>query len=503
MKLADLMREVLGAEFGADPNLEIRSLDYDSRRIQTGGLFFAIQGGKVDGHAFISQALARGAVAIVSERASPAGLIESPQPAPAWIWVPKIRRALSEAGRAFYGHPEQRLRLVGVTGTNGKTTTDYLLESIFRAAGLKSGMFGTIEYHVAGKTLPAVNTTPESLDLVVNLAQLVGAHASIVAMEVSSHALAQERIWGFPFEAAIFTNLTRDHLDYHQTMEDYFHAKRRLFEGVGAPPPRLAVINSDDAWGARLLDLSFTRLLTFGMHSEASVRPKILSREPSLLRVTVLTPEGPLDVESALIGRPNLMNILGAVAAAQGLGISSEAIQQGINALRFVPGRFERVDAGQPFLTVVDYAHTDDALRNILTTARELTRGRLIVVFGCGGDRDRSKRPLMGEAAGSLADIVVLTSDNPRSEDPLAIINDALVGVQKTGKPCALEVDRAAAIQRALEQAHAGDAVVIAGKGHETYQVFKDKTVPFDDREVARRALESLGYSSRVEGETQ
>jgi UDP-N-acetylmuramoyl-L-alanyl-D-glutamate--2,6-diaminopimelate ligase len=492
---------VSGAEFSVDPGLEIRSLDYDSRRIELGALFFAIHGEKADGHAFIPQALARGAAAIVSERASPTGPTESPHPAPAWVRVPRIRRALSEASRTFYGHPEKALRLVGITGTNGKTTTAYLLESIFQAAGFTSGMFGTIEYHVAGKTLPAVNTTPESLDLVASLAQLVRVHASHVVMEVSSHALAQERIWGLPFEAAIFTNLTRDHLDYHQTMEDYFHAKRRLFEGVGAPPPGLAVINTGDAWGARLLDLPFARLLTFGMHSEATVRPKRFSQDASRLRATLLTPEGPLDVESPLIGRPNLMNILAAVAAAQGLGIAGERIQQGIQALRHVPGRFERVEAGQPFLVIVDYAHTDDALRNVLTTARELTRGRLIVVFGCGGDRDRSKRPLMGEAAGSLADVVVLTSDNPRGEDPLAIINDALVGVQKTGKPCILEADRAAAIHRALDQARDGDVVVIAGKGHETYQVFKDKTVPFDDREVARQALEKLGYATSVEAD--
>jgi UDP-N-acetylmuramoyl-L-alanyl-D-glutamate--2,6-diaminopimelate ligase len=498
MKLVDLMRGVPGAEFSVDPRLEVRSLDYDSRRIEPGGLFFAIHGDKADGHAFIPQALARGAVAVVSERALPASLTECGHSTPAWVRVPRIRPALSEAGRAFYGHPEQALRLVGITGTNGKTTTAYLLESIFQAAGLLSGMFGTIEYHVAGKTVPSVNTTPESLDLAASLAELVKAHASIAVMEVSSHALAQERVWGLPFAAAIFTNLTRDHLDYHQTMEDYFAAKRRLFEGIGTPPPGLAVINSDDAWAVRLLQLPFARLMTFGMHSQATVRPKLIRGNASSLHATLLTSAGPLDIESVLTGRPNLMNILAAVTAAQGLGIPGEIIRQGVKALCLVPGRFERVEAGQPFLVVVDYAHTDDALRNVLTTARELTRGRLIVVFGCGGDRDRSKRPLMGEAAGSLADFVVLTSDNPRSEDPFAIINDALVGVQKTGKPYTLEVDRATAIQGALEKARDGDVVVIAGKGHETYQVFKDKTVSFDDREVARQALASLGFTPSI-----
>ncbi|HXJ95995.1 MAG TPA: UDP-N-acetylmuramoyl-L-alanyl-D-glutamate--2,6-diaminopimelate ligase [Terriglobia bacterium] len=495
MKLSDLMRRIPEAEFGLDPDLEIRSLDYDSRRVQPGGLFFAIHGEKADGHAFIPQALARGAVAIVSERAVPGERSGSLQLTVPWVHVPRIRRALSAASRAFYGYPEKALRLVGITGTNGKTTTAYLLESIFQAAGLTTGMFGTIEYHVAGQTLPAVNTTPESLDLVRNLSELERARASIVVMEVSSHALAQERVWGFPFAAAIFTNLTRDHLDYHQTMEDYFQAKRRLFEGIGAAAPGLAAINIDDPWGARLLELAFPRLVTFGMSPEANVRPKQYSTDASRIRATLLTPEGPLDIESELTGRPNFMNIMAAVAAAQGLGIAGQAIEQGVQALRHVRGRFERVEAGQPFLVVIDYAHTDDALRNVLTTARELTRRRLIVVFGCGGDRDRSKRPLMGEAAGSLADVVVLTSDNPRSEDPLAIINDALVGVQKTGKPCILEPDRGTAIRQALDLAHDGDTVVVAGKGHETYQVFKDRTVPFDDREVARQALASLGHT--------
>jgi UDP-N-acetylmuramoyl-L-alanyl-D-glutamate--2,6-diaminopimelate ligase len=498
MKLSDLMRGIPEAEFGVDPDLEIRSLDYDSRRVEPGSLFFAIHGEKADGHAFIPQALARGAVAVVSERASTSKPTESTPSKVRWVRVPRIRRALSEASRAFYDHPEQALRLVGITGTNGKTTTAYLLESIFQAAGLTTGMFGTIEYHVAGKKLPAVNTTPESLDLARNLAELVRARASMVVMEVSSHALAQERVWRFPFAAAVLTNLTRDHLDYHQTMEDYFQAKRRLFEGIGAAPPALAVVNLDDPWGARLLELPFAHRITFGMRSEASVRPKQFSTDASRIRAALATPEGPLEIESELTGRPNLMNIMAAVAASQGLEIGGEDIRQGIQTLRHVPGRFERVEAGQPFLVVVDYAHTDDALRNVLTSARELTRRRLIVMFGCGGDRDRTKRPLMGEAAGSVADVVVLTSDNPRSEDPLAIINDALVGVQKTGKECILEPDRAAAIHQALDLAHDGDTVVIAGKGHETYQVFKDRTVPFDDREVARQALASLGYTASV-----
>jgi UDP-N-acetylmuramoyl-L-alanyl-D-glutamate--2,6-diaminopimelate ligase len=458
--------------------------------VESGAVFFAIRGENSDGHHFVPQALERGAVAVVSEQPAPDD-IEVP-----WVQVPKIRRALSEAARAFYGHPEQALRLVGITGTNGKTTTAYLIESILRAAGIGVGLFGTIEYHVAGKTLPAPNTTPESLDLTAYLADLRNAGDSMAVMEVSSHALAQERVWGFPFAAAIFTNLTRDHLDYHHTMEEYFRAKLRLFKGLGTAAPELAVINMDDSWGCRLLESSSSRIVTFGSRSEAEVHPRRFSGDGSGLKAVVVTPQGPLDIVSPLVGRPNLMNILGAVAATQGLGMSAESIQRGVAALRSVPGRFERVESGQPFLVAVDYAHTDDALRNVLATAREFAGGRVIVVFGCGGDRDRSKRALMGEAAGSLADLVVLTSDNPRSEDPLMIMNDALVGLQRTGRPYILEVDRAAAIHRALERAHAGDVVVIAGKGHETYQLLNDRTIPFDDRRIARQALEELGYEA-------
>lgn len=494
MNLLDLLP---GLDPGARPGPEVRALAYDSRRVEPGTVFFAIQGENRDGHHFVPQALERGAIAVVSERAAPDGMRVP------WVQVPKIRRALSDAARAFYEHPERAQRLVGITGTNGKTTTAYLVASILRAAGIGAGLFGTIEYQVAGKTLPAPNTTPESLDLASHLAEVRRAGDRAAVMEVSSHALAQERVWGFPFALAIFTNLTQDHLDYHQTMEEYFRAKKRLFEGLGTPPPELAVVNIDDAWGRRLLDSASGATITFGSGSEAAVYPKRFSTNGTGIKVLLVTPPGPLEIASPLVGRPNLMNILAAVAAAQGLGVSAESIQQGIAALQSVPGRFERVDAGQPYLVVVDYAHTDDALRNVLTTAREFARGRLIVVFGCGGDRDRSKRAPMGEAAGSLADLVVLTSDNPRSEDPLMIMNDALVGLQRTGTSYVLEVDRGAAIQRALERARAGDVVVIAGKGHETYQVLRDRTVPFDDRIVARHALEELGFASGAALDTE
>jgi UDP-N-acetylmuramoyl-L-alanyl-D-glutamate--2,6-diaminopimelate ligase len=488
MKLGELLRGVTTLERGADAGAPVSSLAYDSRRAGPGTLFFAIQGEKADGHNFISQALERGAVAIVSERAAPSEL------AGRWIRVATIRRALSEAARTFYGQPDSRLQLIGITGTNGKTTTAFLVESILQAAGIRAGLFGTIEYRLGDRALPALNTTPESLDLLGYFAQLVEAGGQAAVLEVSSHALAQERVWGFRFSAAVFTNLTQDHLDYHKDFEHYFLAKRRLFEGLGTPPPEWAIINVDDPWGARLLKLPYPQCLTYGMNSQAQVNPKHVNYSPTGLEAVVATPVGKVRVTSPLVGRANLANVLAATATAASLGISREGIERGIASLKAVPGRFERIEEGQPFLVVVDYAHTEDALRNVLKTARELTRRRLIVVFGCGGERDRTKRPLMGEAAGSLSDFTVLTSDNPRGEDPLLIMTDALVGLQKTGKPYLAEVDREVAIRKALEEAREGDAVVLAGKGHETYQVLKDRTIPFDDREVARRILRGLGY---------
>jgi UDP-N-acetylmuramoyl-L-alanyl-D-glutamate--2,6-diaminopimelate ligase len=494
MKLGELLRGVPTLDCGASPALEITSLAYDSRRAERGTLFFAIQGEKADGHQFVGAALDRGAVAIVSERPAPPDLVSR------WIRVAKIRRALSDAGRTFLGNPDSKLQLVGITGTNGKTTTAFLMESVFRAAGISAGLFGTIEYRWGGHTLTAGNTTPESLDLLTYLAELAGSGGQAAVLEASSHALAQERLWGFPFQAAVFTNLTRDHLDYHHDFDNYFAAKRRLFEGLGTPPPELAVINVSDPWGEKLLEVPNPRRITYGFNGSAQVKPLQFEQSPSGLRATLATPEGKLEVESPLIGRANLANILAVVATSLGLGIASDQVRAGIAQLKAVPGRFERIDEGQPFLVVVDYAHTDDALQNALRTARELTHDRLIVLFGCGGDRDRTKRPLMGEVAGKLADYVMLTSDNPRSEDPVAIMNDALVGLQRTGRPYLAEVDREAAIRKVLSEAREGDVVVLAGKGHETYQILKDQTVPFDDREAARKVLRELGYKTRRNG---
>jgi UDP-N-acetylmuramoyl-L-alanyl-D-glutamate--2,6-diaminopimelate ligase len=490
MKLHELLRGLDGLELGTELGAEVTSLAYDSRRVERGTLFFAIQGEKADGHAFIPQALERGAVAVVSERLPPSDL------ASRWVRVPRIRRALSMAGRVFFGQPDSRLKLIGITGTNGKTTTAFLVDSILRAAGIRAGLFGTIEYRVGNRSLPALNTTPESLDLWSYFAQTVDAGGTGVVMEVSSHALAQERVWGFPYSVAVFTNLTRDHLDYHKDFAHYYEAKRRLFEGLGTLSPQWAVINLDDPWGRKLLDVPCPQRLTYGINSNAQVKAKHVDHRRNGLEGTIVTPAGKLHLVSSLVGRANLANILAATAASIAYGIPLDKIEKGIQHLKAVPGRFERIDEGQPFLVVVDYAHTDDALRNVLSTARELTRHRLIVVFGCGGERDRAKRPLMGEAAGSLSDLAVLTSDNPRGEDPLLIMSDALVGLQKAGKPYWAEVDRETAIRKAVEEAREGDVVVLAGKGHETYQVLKDRTIPFDDREVGRKVLREMGYHS-------
>jgi UDP-N-acetylmuramoyl-L-alanyl-D-glutamate--2,6-diaminopimelate ligase len=491
MKLGELLQGVPVLKVDADIASDVLSLAYNSAKVRPGALFFAVQGEKADGHAYIPQALERGALAVVSERAIPPGL------AGRWIQVSAIRRALADAGRAIFGHPEQHLQLIGITGTNGKTTTSYLVESVLQAAGVICGVFGTIEYRMGGHAKTATNTTPESIDLLSYFAELVRVGGKAAIMEVSSHSLAQERVWGFHFAVAVFTNLTQDHLDYHKDFEHYFQAKRRLFEGLGAPPPEWAVINIDDPWGVRLLELPYPQRLTYGLGGDAQVVPKEVKSSPNGMEAVIATPAGQLKISSALVGRANLANILAAIATGVAMGISNAKIEEGIANLEAVPGRFERIDEGQPFLVVVDYAHTDDALKNVLKTARELTRHRLMVLFGCGGERDRTKRPRMGEAAGTLADFVVLTSDNPRSEDPLLIMADALVGLQRTGKPYLAEVDRGTAIRKALEEAHEGDVVVLAGKGHETYQILKGGKINFDDREVARRVLQEMGYGRK------
>ncbi|MBV8728189.1 MAG: UDP-N-acetylmuramoyl-L-alanyl-D-glutamate--2,6-diaminopimelate ligase, partial [Acidobacteriia bacterium] len=458
------------------------------RRVKEDFLFFAFPGSRTDGRQFALDALARGAAAVVSESPAPE------QFEGAWVQVEHGRKALALAARNFYCRPDERLRLTGITGTNGKTTTSYLLDSIFRASGYTTGLIGTIEYHVAGRVLSAVNTTPESLDLVRLFVELERHGGTHVTMEVSSHALELARVYGLNFHTAVFTNLTRDHLDFHGTMEAYFDAKKKLFEGAGGPAPRAAILNRDDEYVQGLKLARDTEVYWYGLGPDATLRARHISSGFNGSRFEVQHGKARFGIASRLIGKINVYNILAACGAALSYGIAPEAISRGIADLEAVPGRFERVDEGQPFTVVVDYAHTDDALRNVIAVARGLEPKRVITLFGCGGDRDRTKRPLMGRAAAEGSDLVVLTSDNPRSEDPIAIMNDALVGIQRVDVPRIVEPDRAVAIARAIQEAREGDIVILAGKGHETYQILKDQTIPFDDRAVAREVLRSYGY---------
>ncbi len=489
VRLAKLLRGVEARDAAPYGDLEITEVAYDSRQVKPGALFVAIHGEKTDGNNFVGDAVSRGAVAVLSEQQRPETL---PAGSP-WIQVTDARKALAMAGANFYARPAEVLKLIGVTGTNGKTTTTYLVDSILRAAGCKAGLLGTIGYRLVNEVRPAPNTTPESLDLQKHLAEIVRAGGTHAVLEASSHALALDRLWGCPFAVAIFTNLTRDHLDYHKTFEEYFAAKRRLFEGTGTAPPASAVINTDDEYGRKLAGLA-SRTLAYGLEPGADIATRKPVISLSGIEFTAETPAGKVEIRSKLVGKPNVYNILAAVGAGVALGLPGQVIAAGIAQLTAVPGRFERVEAGQPFLVIVDYAHTDDALRNLLATAKDLNpNGRIITLFGAGGDRDRTKRPLMGEAAGRLSDIVVLTSDNPRSEDPLLIINDVIVGVQRTKAKLFIEPDRQKAVELALDQARAGDIVLLAGKGHETYQVLKDRTIEFDDRAMARRILSQRG----------
>jgi len=470
--------------------LEIRQVACDSRKVQPRALFFALHGAKAEGTTFVRDAVSRGAIAIASEEAPPATLPASV----AWIQVPEARKALAVTAANFFDHPANALQLVAVTGTNGKTTTTSLVDAIIKASGAKTGLFGTIAYHTPFGDYPAPNTTPESVDLQGFLAEIRDAGGRYAVLEASSHSLAMDRLWGCHFAAAVFTNLTREHMDYHKTFEDYFAAKRRLFEGTGAGAPETAVLNADDEYGKRLTGMA-KKTVTYGLASSAEISTKKFHLTFDGLAFTAQTPNGRVQVASALVGRINVYNILAAIGAAQALGLSNEVIETGIRSLESVSGRFQRIDLGQPFFVVVDYAHTDDALENLIRTARELnSKGRIITLFGCGGEKDRTKRPVMGEVTGRLSDLTILSSDNPRSEDPLKIISDIIVGLQKTGGKYLIEPDREKAVALAIDEAQAGDIVLLAGKGHENYQMLASGTIEFDDREMARRVLRKRGY---------
>ncbi|HWZ97491.1 MAG TPA: UDP-N-acetylmuramoyl-L-alanyl-D-glutamate--2,6-diaminopimelate ligase [Candidatus Dormibacteraeota bacterium] len=468
----------------------IRNVACDSRKAHPQGLFFALQGAKEDGAKYARDAVSRGAVAVVSEAAAPPSLPHSVS----WIQVPAARKALAIAAANFYGHPANALQLVAVTGTNGKTTTTSLIDSIIKASGAKTGLFGTIAYHTPLGDYPAPNTTPESIDLQGFFAEIRDAGGKFATLEASSHSLMMDRLWGCHFQTAIFTNLTREHMDFHKTFEEYFAAKRRLFEGTGAGPAEVAILNADDEYGSRLSGIAKSSV-TYGIEQSADINTKKFQLNFSGLAFTANTPNGKLQIVSSLVGRINVYNLLAAIGAAQALGLSNETIEQGVKNLASVSGRFQQVALGQPFLVIVDYAHTDDALENLIRTARELNpKGRVITLFGCGGGKDRTKRPVMGEVSGRLSDLTILTNDNPRQEDPLKIISDVVVGLQKTSGKYLIEPDREKAISMAIDEAREGDIVLLAGKGHEDYQALADATLPWDDCEQAQRALRDRGY---------
>ncbi|HUH16175.1 MAG TPA: UDP-N-acetylmuramoyl-L-alanyl-D-glutamate--2,6-diaminopimelate ligase [Gaiellaceae bacterium] len=463
------------AVLGSPDPVEVRDLAYDARAVTPGAAFFAVPGEVADGHDFAVQAVENGASVLVVERAVEP---EVPQ-----LVVPSTRRAMATAADVFFGEPTRELEVAGVTGTNGKTTTAFLLYAILAAAGRRPGLLGTVESRVGGQPRPVVRTTPEAIDLQRTFREMLDAGDRSVALEASSHAAVLHRLDRVRFDVLVFTNLTQDHLDFHGTMEAYFEAKRKLFTGV-APPP--AAVNVGDSWGRKLAEElehgGRAPLLTFGFAEDAELRPDGLVLDGSGARFTA----GGIELETSLRGRFNVENVLGAVAAGILLGLDEEEIAAGVKALEGVPGRFEAVDEGQPFTVLVDYAHTPDSLDNVLRAARDIATGRVLVVFGAGGDRDRGKRPLMGKIAADLADVVVVTSDNPRSEEPVAIIQDILQGA---GMGVEIDPDRSSAIARAIGLAEEGDVVVIAGKGHEQGQEIGGEKLPFDDRLVAREAL--------------
>jgi UDP-N-acetylmuramoyl-L-alanyl-D-glutamate--2,6-diaminopimelate ligase len=485
--------DALDADLSGDSSGSASDVTHDSRQARAGVLFVAIKGHTMDGHRFVDDVMRRGAAGIISEYDPPSGFTG------AWLKVKDAREALAKAAAVINGNPSHELDLVGVTGTNGKTTTTYLCFALAEAAGVKPGMLTTVEYRVGDKSEPAVRTTPEASDTNRFLRRAVDDGCGMAVMEASSQAIDLHRCDWLRFKVAIFTNLTRDHLDYHHTMENYFDAKKRLFDGRLGEAPAVSVINVDDLWGVKLADelkAAGQEVVTFsqlGDVGEADLTATDI--QVSLIRGTTFklkTPQGEREIISPLVGKPHVYNMLSATAAALELGYSLDAIVKGLSKCVGAPGRFERVPHPGDFAVVVDYAHTDDALLNTLKTARDLTPGKIITVFGCGGDRDRSKRAPMGRVAGENSDTVFITSDNPRTEDPLKIISEIEVGVDETGTTHLSVPDRREAIQRAIASARSGDVVIIAGKGHETYQIVGNDKYHFDDREVALDVIAKL-----------
>lgn len=473
-------------------DVPVTAITDDSRAVSNGSLFVAVKGEQVDGHQFIPAAMKAGMTALVMQQ--PAAGVSVP-----FARVVDSRKALGLLGSRFYGEPSSRIRMIGVTGTNGKTTTTYVCKALLEALGRQVGLIGTVAYQIGKETVPASHTTPGALELQQLLAKMVDRGCTAAVMEVSSHALAQDRTSGCEYDVAVFSNLTQDHLDFHKTMEEYFQAKLRLFTGLTGTnkPNKRAIVNGDDPGGIRIKALCPAPVWTYALKGKADLRAENVRLSLGGTTFTVATPAGSFSIESHLVGEHNVYNLLAAIGVALHEGATPDQIRQAITQVTNVPGRFERVMAGQRFTVVVDYAHTEDALVRLLTAAQALKAGRIITVFGCGGDRDRGKRPKMGRAAVQYSDVVILTSDNPRTEDPLSILQEVEVGVtealrQRPHVQYRKVADRREAIGTAVREARPGDMVLIAGKGHEDYQIIGTKKFHFDDREVAREAIAQL-----------
>lgn len=487
------LREVsqfLNATLSGDADQTATDVTHDSRQAGAGSLFAAIRGLTMDGHRFVDDVMRRGAIGVISELDAPENFQG------AWLKVENARKALAEAAAIINRNPSEELNLVGITGTNGKTTTTYLVFALAEASGAKAAMLTTVEYRIGDESEPAVRTTPEASDTQRFLRRAVDSGCSVAVMETSSQAIHLNRCDGLHFRVGVFTNLTRDHLDYHLTMENYYDAKKALFDGRTGNKPGSSVINIDDSWGLRLcneLRQNGQRVVTFSQISKADLMAKNI--EVSLIKGTSFdleTPAGNRRVNSPLVGKPHVYNMLSATATALELGFDLDQIVDELHSCIGAPGRFERVPNDGDFAVIVDYAHSDDALLNTLKTARELTKGRIITVFGCGGDRDKTKRAPMGEIAGNYSDLAIITSDNPRTEDPLKIISQIEIGIKETDCPYLVISDRRDAIHKAIENVRSNDVVIIAGKGHENYQIIGNEKYHFDDREIALEALKSL-----------
>lgn len=483
MRLKELFSGVPDLSFSGPADADVTGIRYDSRRVQEGDLFAAIRGENFDGARFIPDALQRGARSFLVETG--VSTVEGC----AMVRTPNVRHSLALASRNFFRDPSSRIRVVGITGTNGKTTTSYLVHGILESAGVRSGLIGTVQYLVGGQVISAARTTPESPDLNAHLSAMIEAGAGACIMEVSSHALMLDRVTGIRMAVAAFTNLTPEHLDFHRDMEDYYRAKSRLFMEVEVGG---RVVNLDDAFGRRLAEEVGAGVLTYGMKGGDIHPAGHLAFGHWGSRCTLSTPWGRVEINSPLPGRFNLSNIMAAAGICGLMGLSPPQISEGLLTVRRVPGRFERVDRGQAFSALVDYAHTPDALENLLVNVREITSGRVLTVFGCGGDRDRTKRPIMGEVAARLSDLVIVTSDNPRSEDPEAIIDEIMEAFRKIPDHVSRNSDRRSAIAEAVGHARPGDTIVVAGKGHENYQLLGGRVIPFSDVDELAAAIDGL-----------